>query len=48
MDMTQGTYLVLNALYHLAFRFDKRPAIKRTVQDLLTQINVSNPIHELC
>lgn len=36
LDMTQGTYLVLNALYHLTFRFEKLPAIKRTVQDLLS------------
>jgi len=40
LDMSQGAYLVLNALYHLAFRFNDIQAIKRTVLDLLQQITV--------
>ncbi|CDW85014.1 UNKNOWN [Stylonychia lemnae] len=38
LDMSQGVYLLLNSLFHLAFRFED--LYKKTVQELLTQIQV--------
>ena len=32
LDMSQGQHLLLNALFHLTFRFD---SLKKTIQELL-------------